>query len=338
MNSSSHHRFTRRGLLAGALLAGASLTLSACGASKGLGAASGATRTVTDVEGTSVTVPEKPQRIVALSEPTLDAVFALGLEPVGAVAGRGQQTVSPYLMDKAGDVPLLGSVSQLNLEAIGSVAPDLILVDGTSVNNKPQIIEALRQIAPVVFCGYAGGDWRKNLGFAAEALNKAKEGEKVVADYDSRVEEMKGKLGEYSDKTFSIVRWQGNSAALILKELPAGRVLEDLSLQRPPAQDRTGGGHSEPVSAENIQEIDADYIFFGTLGGSSVSNPNAGGTADVQASKDAIETATTVPGFSELKAYRDDHIIAVDGGAWTSTGGPLLINKILDDITENLIG
>lgn len=330
-------RFSRRSLLAAALITASSGALASCGDDGSFSAGSGKTRTVTDVEGTAVEVPDKPKRVVALSEPTLDAVVAMGITPVGTIAGRGQETVAPYLMDKAGDVPLLGTVSELNFEAIGSVQPDLILVDGTSVNNNPPVVEALRKIAPTVFTGYAGGDWRDNLALVAEAVGETKKGDKVRQDYDDRVADMRAELEKYSDNTFSVVRWQGNAAALILKELPAGRTLSDLGLRRPPQQDRNGRGHSEPVSAENLSDIDADYLFFGSLGGSSVTNPNAGGEADAAAAQQALHAAEETPGFKDLNAYQQDHIIPVDGAAWTSTGGPLLIQTILDDVQAALI-
>ena len=101
----------------------------------------GPTRTVKDIEGTEVQVPENPQRVVTLSEPTLDGALALGVKPVGSVAGRGQSGVPHYLADKADGVKLLGSVSELDYEAIGAMDPDLILVDGTSVNNRPDVLD-----------------------------------------------------------------------------------------------------------------------------------------------------------------------------------------------------
>lgn len=330
--------FSRRKFLAVALAGSLSFGLAACGSGgQNPSAADGATRIVKDVDGNDVEVPENPQRIVALSEPTMDAVLAMGIKPVGVIQGRGQETVAPYLFDKAADIPLLGTVSQLNFEAIGAVQPDLIVVDGTSVNNDPVAMETLRQIAPTVYTGYAGGDWRKNLEFVADALNEQQAGQNIIADYDKRVASMKEQLAEYSDNTFSIVRWQGNAAALILKELPAGATLEDLGLKRPANQDRRGRGHSDPVSAENIADIDADYLFFGTLGGSSVGNPNAGGEVDAAAAEETLKNAETVPGFKDLTAYKNDHIIPVDGATWTSTGGPLLIQSILDDVEANLI-
>lgn len=296
----------------------------------------GPARTVIDIEGTEVRVPAHPERVVALSEPTMDGVLALGAEPIGVVTGRGQQTVPNYLAGIASELPILGGVAQPNFEAIGAVKPDLILVDGTSINNNPPVIAALRKIAPVVYTGYAGGDWRANFRLVADAMNMVDEGERVIAEYDKKVEKARPLLTEYEGSTFSIVRWQGNGAALILKELLPGRALMDLGLQRPESQDREGRGHSDPVSLENLKSIDADYMFFGTLGGSSIGNPNAGGATDVESGQQALAEAEAVPGFTELEAYKNGRIVLVDGSSWTSAGGPILMGSIVDDVIEAL--
>ncbi len=313
------------------------LLLSGCAATTASADSSGGTRTVTDIQGTEVEVPEHPQRVVTLSEPTLDGVLALGVTPIGTVTGRGQSTAPNYLLDQAADIPILGGVAQPNYEAIGAAAPDLILVDGTSINNNQEAIDALRAIAPVVYTGYAGGDWTVNFRLVADALNMVDEGEAVIAAYDERVAELKPQLSAYADSTFSIVRWEGSSPGLILKELLPGQALTDLGLQRPANQDVNGRGHSEPVSLENLQDIDADYMFFSTLGGASVDNPDAGGAVDVSGAETALASAEEVPGFTDLTAYKDGHIILVDGSAWGSTGGPILMNKLLDDIEATLL-
>ena len=41
---------------------------------------------------------------------------------------------------------------------------------------------------------------------------------------------------------------------------------------------------------------------------------------------------STAAGFTNLKAVKDDHVILVDGSKWTSTGGPLLLNGIIEDV------
>lgn len=324
-------------LRAGIVLGAVALLLAGCSGSGGESTAGGQTRTVKDVAGTEIEVPADPQRVVTLSEPTLDATLALGVTPVGIISGRGQSSAPSYLKDQASGLKVVGGVAQPNLETIKGVEPDLILVDGTSINNNQPLLDTLSQIAPVVNTGLAGGDWKKNLEITAAALNKSAAGEKLVADYTARVATVTSELGANADATISIVRWSGGGPSLILKELIPGRVVSDLGLKRPPSQDRNGRGHSEPISAENISEIDADWVFFGTLGGSTLENPKAGGDVGVAASQQAIRTAAIeTPGFMDLTAMQQGHIVPVDGSVWTSSGGPILVNKILADLTETL--
>lgn len=333
---------SRRAILTAVGLGGAA-ALSGCGLANSSRPAATATATATsrsvkNVDGSAVNVPTNPKRVVTLSEPTTDAILALGLKPIGVVAGRGQKTVPNYLSEKAKNIPIVGSIGQPNFEAIGAQKPDLILVDGTGLKNNAKALATLRAIAPTVYTGDAGGDWRSNFTNIANALNQEQKGKQVLAAYDKRVKEMASALApKYSGKTFSIIRWQGTAAALILKELPAGVALNDLGLKRPASQDRKGHGHSEPVSLENISQIDADYMFFGFLAGSSVSNPKAGGSADTSAATKALQQAAQVPGFAELGAYKAGHVYPVDGSVWTSTGSAILMNSILDDVKRYLL-
>lgn len=295
------------------------------------------TRTISDVDDAKIEVPASPKKVVVLSEPTLDGLLALGVTPAGSISGRGQSGVPNYLADRAKDVQIIGTVAQVNYEQVGNLEPDLILVDSTGVDKRSEAFETLKKIAPVVYCGYAGGDWRINFRNVANAMNMVDKGEEIIKAYESTAAELKGKLApKYGDKTFSIVRWAGNGPALILKELPAGQVLNDLGLKRPESQDRNGQGHSEPVSLENLATIDADYMFLGTLGGASQKNPNAQGSSGVQGAEEALAKAKETSGFTDLKAVKDDHVILVEGSKWTSTGGPLLLNGIIEDVKKAL--
>lgn len=298
------------------------------------------TRMVTDASGQEVALPLEPTRVVTLSEPTTDNALALGITPVGAVSGRGQAGVAAYLADRAGDVPILGSVGTPNLEAVGAAHPDLILVDGTSVkSDDTDTLNALKQIAPVFYTARSGDDWRETFTRTADALGVTDEASTKLADFDAHVAAVSSRLndGGYLDQTYSVVRWQGDSAGLILKELPAGQALSALGMKRPANQDRNGEGHSEPVSLENIDQIDADWIFFGTLGKSSVNNPSAGGATGVEASEAALAEARASVGFDSLAAVRAGHVIPVDGSLWTSTGGYLLMEGIVANIEDQFV-
>ena len=251
----------RRAFFGLALASSAALALAACSSETTTTTTSGGstsggnsgTRTIKDIDEENVEVPANPQKVIVLSEPTLDGLLALGVTPVGSVSGRGQSGVPNYLADRAKGVQIIGTVAQVNYEQIGNLDPDLILVDSTGVDKRSETYETLKKIAPVVYCGYAGGDWRINFRNVANAMNMVDKGEEVIKAYESNAAALKDQLApKYGDKTFSIVRWAGNGPALILKELPAGQVLNDLGLKRPEAQDRNGQGHSEPVSLENL--------------------------------------------------------------------------------------
>ncbi|MBO1901561.1 iron-siderophore ABC transporter substrate-binding protein [Leucobacter weissii] len=295
-------------------------------------------RVIADVNHEPVAVPSDPQRVVTLSEPTLDGALRLGVTPVGSVNGRGQSTMPNYLLDLAEGIPSVGSVAQFNFEAIAELQPDLILTYASGGNN-PESVAILERIAPVYFVGYAGADWRTTFENVANALGEADAGAEVLEEFDAYAADVRGRLASagYADKTYSIVRWQGSNASLILKDLPPGMALEALGLQRPPAQDREGRGHSEPISLENLADADADVMFFGTLGGSSVGNPDAGGSADLSGARQALREAEQVPGFRELEAYRNGEVILVDGSLWTSTGGPVLMTRIIEFIEQELL-
>ena len=221
----------RRAFFGLALASSAALALAACSSETTTTTTSGGstsggnsgTRTIKDIDDENVEVPANPQKVIVLSEPTLDGLLALGVTPVGSVSGRGQSGVPNYLADRAKGVQIIGTVAQVNYEQIGNLDPDLILVDSTGVDKRSEAFETLKKIAPVVYCGYAGGDWRINFRNVANAMNMVDKGEEVIKAYESNAAALKDQLApKYGDKTFSIVRWAGNGPALILKNcLPA---------------------------------------------------------------------------------------------------------------------
>ncbi|NHC45397.1 ABC transporter substrate-binding protein [Motilibacter aurantiacus] len=332
-------RFSR--LLLGAALAALAVTGCSSGndadnASTGSSTPTGGTRTITDASGARVEVPARPSRVVALSEPTLDGALALGVTPVGTTNGRGQSSVPNYLGAQAKAIPVVAGIGSPDLEKIAALQPDLILVDGTTSSDE-SVIGKLRGIAPTVFVSEGGQDWKAAFAAEAEALGRAAEGEKVLADYETRVEQVKAALGPNAGASVSIVRWSGQPQVL-MKELLPGKVVADLGLTRPASQDMDGPGHSVPISLENLQDIDADWVFFGTLGGGGA-GPGGGASqtgTGAEASAKALVQAGQTPGFSDLEAYAAHRIVPVDGSAWMSAGGPLAATTILDTVQQTL--
>ena len=103
------------------------LLLVACGGHHGQVAV---TDTVTDDYGRTVVVPAAPQRVVSLSPAVTEIMFALGAGDL--LVGRTDFCVYP---DAAGDIPSIGGISNLNVERILSMQPDLI-ISGSMVGKK----------------------------------------------------------------------------------------------------------------------------------------------------------------------------------------------------------
>ncbi|WP_445148777.1 iron-siderophore ABC transporter substrate-binding protein [Baekduia sp. Peel2402] len=325
-----------RNVLAALLVGTATLAVTACGSSSPSDdSGPSGSRTITDAKGAKVKVPNYPRRVVTLSEPTLDGALSLGLRPIATTSGRGQGGVSSYLAKQARGITNVGVLGQPNIEHVAALKPDLILVDGTATQDG-SVIDKLRHLAPTVYVSKTAADWRTAFEAEAAALNRQKEGAHLLDEFDRRVAEVRAALGANAGARISVVRWGGiGLPSVLMNELAVGRVLKDLGLTRPTSQDKTGPGHSVPISLENLQQIDGDWMFLGALGTGAVGGV-AEGSADLKAAREALKNARETPGFTRLKAVRAGHVVPVDGSAWTSAGGPIAERVVVDDVARAL--
>ncbi|MEU6374876.1 ABC transporter substrate-binding protein [Streptomyces sp. NPDC046909] len=318
----SSARASRRAVLA--VVTGA-LLLTGCGddgGSDSTAAKNTDTRTITDARGREVNVPGAPRKVVTLSEPTLDAALALGIEPVGATAGRGQTGVSSYLADKATKAQVVATVAEADMEKLAALQPDLILLDETTAVKSE--VAKLQAIAPTVVTAKLNEDWKKAFTATADALNKTAQAEKFLGDFDTDVAATKKKLGTNAGAVVSVVRWQNGAPSVVGKGVGhVGSTLSALGLTRPKDQQGASAGHSEPVSLEKLSTIDGDWLFFGTLG-------------DEADGEKAYAEARKVTNFGKLTAEENGHVVVVEGSAWNSAGGPLAARIVLDDLTKAL--
>ncbi|OPF77317.1 ABC transporter substrate-binding protein [Streptomyces antioxidans] len=320
-------RFLRRAALrsCAAAVAGV-LLLSACGDGGDddakAKAASDTTRQITDAQGREVKVPSAPKKVVALSEPTLDASLALGVEPVGATAGRGQRDMSTYLKDKAGTAQVVATVAEADMEKLAALRPDLILLDETT--GAKRTVDKLQEIAPTVVTAKLNEDWKKAFTDTADALNKKSAAQKWLKDFDARITDTKKKLGDNAGKSVSVIRWQDGAPSVVGKgDGVVASTLKALGMTRPADQRGASAGHSEPVSLEKLDTIDGDWLFFGTLG-------------DKADGEKAYAGARKATNFGRLKAERDQHVVVIEGSAWNSAGGPLSADVVLNGLRAAL--
>jgi len=285
--------------------------------------AAAATRTITDARSEQVVVPAAPQRVVALTEHDLDSALALGITPVGAVNGRGQPGLPAYLGERISGIESVGSLAEPSLEKVAALNPDLILA-GNLIPQIEALLPELTQIAPVVKTYSVGEDWKTAFVGTANALNRVAEAEAFLADYEARVSAIRAMLPADRAVEASVVRWMPEGPVVMMPSIFSSLVLADIGLTRPAAQAALAGSHgahSDPVSLEQLELIDGDWIFIGAL--------NAEGSV-------ALETARTNPLFQQLDAVQAGHVAVVDGAVWTSIGGPLAALQVLDDVAAAL--
>ncbi|MEU7043612.1 iron-siderophore ABC transporter substrate-binding protein [Streptomyces varsoviensis] len=308
-----------------AIAVAAALSLTACGSDdKGTSdsakadGAKGDVRRVSDATGAQVEVPAAPKKVVVLSEMDLDSSLALGVKPVGLTAGRGQQGAPEYLKDKAQDIPVVGAVTGPDVEKVLAAKPDVILAGQISDR---QVLTQMRSIAPTVVTIGKDKDWKSALSLTGKILNKEADAKKFLADYDAKAGEVKKAVGANGGKTVSVARYSAKGTAVMQQGVFISDVLKDLGFKRPGIQNQKGAGHSTPISDEDIKQIDADWLFIGTLAAK-------GKDADLFA---ALKKK---PAYQQLGAVKDGHLTEIDGSKWTSLGGPLAAMSVLEDIQK----
>lgn len=258
-----------------------------------------------------------PLRVLALSELDLDALLALGITPVGATKGRGQQAFPRYLGKAADSIKSVGNFASPVPDLALALQPDLILAGGVP---DPELLARLAKIAPTVVTYLPGEHWQTALRRVGAAVGRRAQAEAVLTDYQRRAEALRARLQAQQGASVSVVRWNPQGPAYMLRDSFASLVLADLKLRRPASQQQAGAAHSPPLSMEALALIDADWLFVGTH--------DAGG---------ALQAVSNSAPFQRLKAVKTGHMRAVDGSLWTGPGGPLAAIAILADIEKAML-
>ena len=280
-----------------------------------------AARTVVDARGLAISVPDRPQRVLALSELDLDAAIALKLLPVGASNGRGQERLPRYLPPQARSVASVGPFAAPILDKVIALQPDLILAGGLP---DPELLGQLQRIAPTVVSYRVGDSWKTALSRIATLIGRGPQAADILKTYQRHLLRTTARIAPAGAAQVSVVRWNPQGPAYMLKDSFASQVLNDLQLRRPAAQLQAGMGHSQPLSLEALHLIDGDWLFVGTL-------------APQGQASEALKTVQKHPAFRQLNAVKKQHLVLVDGSLWTGLGGPLAALAVLRDV-ERVMG
>ncbi|HEV7826749.1 MAG TPA: iron-siderophore ABC transporter substrate-binding protein [Mycobacteriales bacterium] len=312
-----HHPRRLSGLLAGVSLVAA---LAACGGTTDSPAeASPASTRSVDTAFGDVAVPERPTRVIALSEAALDTALELGTTPVGTTARRGGEEPPAYLGAEAAGIPVVATVAEPNVEEIVKAEPDLILA-GAGLEKARY--DALTAIAPTVVPDAGTLGWEDQLATYAEALGKETELAAKLDALEKRADAVAA--AQRTGATAVVLRWMPNGPVVMSAGLMPSSVLADAGVAALPLAKGLGDKpHSDPLSLENLSQVDAGRLFIATF--------DADG-------KRALDAARKQPAFTRLNAAKAGAVSLVDGGVWSSSSGPIAWDRVLTDIERAYAG
>lgn len=276
-------------------------------------------RDITHIMGVT-DVPDHPVRVVALTNEATEDLLALGITPVGAVRSANANPWFDHVSEALKGVTVVGEELSPNLEVILSLEPDLIL--GNKKRHE-DIYEQLSAIAPTVYVENITGQWRKNLAFYADAVNKAAAGEEVLKAYEDRVARLKAALGDQVNEKVGLVRFITGQNYAYNNDSFSGSILRDIGFARPAAQDKAG--LSEKITLERIPELDGDRLLYFSYE-----------TGDGGATKEA-ETWMASPLWQNMNVAKKGHVYPVSDTVWATAGGVMAAHLALDDI-EKIFG
>ncbi|TDO30599.1 iron complex transport system substrate-binding protein [Kribbella sp. VKM Ac-2527] len=258
---------------------------------------------------------KKPEKVVVLDSGELDDVLALGITPVGMATTAGQSGVPSYLADKAQGIKTVGGISELNLEAIASLQPDLILGSKLRAND---LYDKLSAIAPTVMSIRPGFPWKENFLLVADAVGEETKATEVLNDYQKRANDVKGKVE--GSPTISLVRFRPAEIRLYGNKSFIGVILKDVGVPRPKVQNVED--LAVEVSQENIGQADGDWIFYSSYG-----------------KPETTAEGTVVNGnlWKAVPAVKAGQVSRVDDEVWFLGLGPVGAMLVLDDL-EKLLG
>ncbi|GLQ57965.1 ABC transporter substrate-binding protein [Devosia nitrariae] len=276
-------------------------------------------RDVTHVMGVT-TVPDRPMRVVALTNEATEDLLALGIVPVGAVRSANAAPWFDHIADQLSQTTLVGEELAPELETIAALEPDLIL--GNKKRHE-KIYDQLSAIAPTVFVENVTGQWKANIEVYAEAVGKTQEAEAALADYMRRVDALRAALGERVDEEVGLVRFIAGQNYAYNNDSFSGSILRDIGFARPVAQDKPG--LAEPITKERIPELDGDRLLYFSYE-----------TGDGLALQEA-ETWMSDPLWDTMAVARAEHVHGVSDTVWATAGGIMAAHLALDDV-ERIYG
>jgi iron complex transport system substrate-binding protein len=260
--------------------------------------------TLVDDEGTTVTIPERPTRIVSLTPATTEILFAIG---------AGSRTVARGAADDyptvARALPAVASFTGVDTEQIVALRADLVIAGGDGFN-PPEAIAKLRSLEIPVVVVYAPTvsavlDDIRLVGLAADAADAA---DALAATMDGQIQAISHATDDVEPPT---VFYEIDASSKIYTAADQSFLAEMITLAGG-IPVTSGSTTSYEIPLEQLIDADPAVVLLGDAA--------YGVTADQVAAR---------PGWGVIDAVRKGAIYPVDDVVITRPG-PRLVTGLLD--------
>jgi iron complex transport system substrate-binding protein len=262
-------------------------------------------------------VPANPQKLVVLDYAALDIIDALGLgDQVVAIpksGGYAKYLKADYI-DNSG-IEDVGTVKEVNLEAINALEPDLILIGGRLAGSYDQ----LSAIAPTVNVSIAEDQpYLDAVQDNATTLAQLWGAEDKVTDIFEDLNQQAYRISKKAHGQNALITMvsSGNISALGIGG--RGKLIEDLGFTN---LTTTSSTHGDTVSFEYIHEQNPDHLFV-------IDRDSAINTQGSKSAQDILNN----------DLVRQDNIIYLTPDAWYLASGGIQATRIMLDDIENGLG
>ncbi|EMG9771931.1 TPA: iron-siderophore ABC transporter substrate-binding protein [Klebsiella aerogenes] len=227
-------------------------------------AAAADSQTFTDDLGRTVSVPLHPQRIVSMHDLDITIpLIELGVPPV-ASHGRTRPDGSHYLRSSAqltgvdfdnSEIRFIGT-ADIDLEAVAAAKPDLIITEPS----RHVSVEQLAKIAPTVSIDHLQGSAPRIYRKLAQLTGSQARLAVLERRYQEQIKQLKATVDPQQYRV-SVIQANNGKVTVHHSYHALGRVLRDAGFRFPPLIDKIPDGQRIDVSAEQLPELDADFVF-----------------------------------------------------------------------------
>lgn len=224
----------------------------------------GDSQTFTDDLGRTVSVPLHPQRIVSMHDLDITIpLIELGVPPV-ASHGRTRPDGSHYLRSSAqltgvdfdnSEIRFIGT-ADIDLEAVAAAKPDLIITEPS----RHVSVEQLAKIAPTVSIDHLQGSAPRIYRKLAQLTGSQARLAVLERRYQEQIKQLKATVNPQQYRV-SVIQANNGKVTVHHSYHALGRVLRDAGFRFPPLLDKIPDGQRIDVSAEQLPELDADFVF-----------------------------------------------------------------------------